>query len=131
MNLKIIPGFFFFAWCLSAKAQNEDSLDAERLAKMVSLSEVLIRTDLNVARFINQVKNDTTFYKAFRNLHLLGFTAWNDIRVKDKKGTIKASLQSKTKQLRSKGCRTMQVLDENSSGNFYNSDSGYNCYTAE
>jgi hypothetical protein len=131
MNLKIIPGFFFFALSLSAAAQKEDSLDAERLAKMVSLSEVLIRTDLNVARFINQVKNDTTFYKAFRNLHLLGFAAWNDIRVKDKKGKIKASLQSKTKQIRRNGCRSMQVLDENSTGDFYAKDSSFNYYTAE
>src|SRR5258705_8930289 len=131
MNLKIIPGVLLLALALPVRAQQEDSLDTERLVKMVSLSEVLIRTDINVTRFINQVKNDTTFYKAFRNLHRLGFTAWNDIRVKDKKGKIKASLQSKTKQTRSKGCRTMQVLDENSTGDFYNHDSSYNYYTAE
>jgi len=84
-----------------------------------------------VARFINQVKNDTTFYKAFRNLHLLGFTAWNDISVKDKKDKIKASLQSKTKQIRSHGCRSMQVLDAISTGDFYAKDSSYNYNTAE
>ena len=65
----------FIVNCFLSVAQEEDSLDDQRLAKMISLSEVIIRTDLNVARFINQVKNDTTFYKAFRNLHLLGFTA--------------------------------------------------------
>src|SRR6185436_18890850 len=115
MKMKTIPVMVFLAFSLPAPAQQqdpspqtltkEDSLDTERLAKMVNLSEVLVRTDINVARFINQVKNDTTFYKAFRNLHLLGFTAWNDISVKDKKGKIKASLQSKTKQIRSHGCR--------------------------
>ncbi|HMK25067.1 MAG TPA: hypothetical protein VK483_03490 [Chitinophagaceae bacterium] len=131
MNLKIIPGVLLLAMSLPARAQQEDSLDTERLAKMVSLSEVLIRTDINVARFIDQVKNDTTFYKAFRNLHVLGFSAWNDIRVKDKNGKIKASLQSKTKQTRHNGCRTMQVLDENSTGDFYSHDSSYNYYTAE
>jgi hypothetical protein len=129
--MKIIPGMVLLALTMSARAQQEDSLDTERLAKMVSLTEVLIRSDINVARFINQIKNDTTFYKAFRNLHLLGFTAWNDIRVKDKKGQIKASLQSKTKQTRSNGCRSMQVLDENSTGDFYTHDSGFNYYTAE
>ncbi len=118
------------AYCASAQ-ENEDSLDNQRLAKMVSLSEVIVRSDLNVARFINQVKNDTTFYKAFRNLHVLGFTSWNDIRVKDKKGRIQAALMSKTKQTRSNGCRTMEVLTENSSGDFYDSDHQYNYYTAE
>lgn len=115
----------------SAVGAASDSLDNERLAKMISLSEVVIRNNLNVARFISQVKNDTTFYKAFRNLHMLGFTAWNDIRIRDKKGRIKASLQSKTKQLRSAGCRSMQVLDENHSGDFYNEDGSFNYYTAE
>jgi hypothetical protein len=108
-----------------------DSLDNERLAKMVNLTEVVIRSNLNVARFMEQVKNDTTFYKAFRNLHLLGFTAWNDIRIRDKKGKIKASLQSKTKQQRANGCRTMQVLDETHSGDFYDNDGNYNYYTPE
>jgi hypothetical protein len=131
MNLKIITGVILLSLAIQAGAQQEDSLDNERLAKMVSLSEVVIRTDINVARFINQVKNDTTFYKAFRNLHLLGFTAWNDIRVKDKKGKIKASLESKTKQIRNQGCRTMEVLDRNCTGDFYKNDSSFNYYTAE
>ena len=81
-----------FLCSLTASAQEtEDSLDNQRLAKMVNLTEVIIRSDLNVARFINQVKNDTTFYKAFRNLHILGFTSWNDIRIRDKKGSVKAA----------------------------------------
>ena len=131
MRIRFIQVAALLVFMQPARAQQEDSLDTERLAKMINLSEVLIRTDLNVARFINQVKNDTTFYKAFRNLHLLGFTAWNDIRVKDKKGKVKASLQSKTKQIRSNGCRRMQVLDANSTGDFYDDDSSYNYYTAE
>jgi hypothetical protein len=111
--------------------QTQDSLDNERLAKMINLSEVIIRSDLNISRFIDQVKKDTSFYKAFRTLHLLGFTSWNDIRIKDKKGNLKASLQSKTKQVRSNGCRSMEVLDENTTGNFYDQNRNYNYYTAE
>lgn len=109
----------------------EDSLDSERLAKMVSLSEVVIRSDLNVARFISQVKNDTTFYKAFRSLHLLSYTSWNDIRIRDKKGKIKASLFSKTRQDRNNGCRTMEILEEKTTGNFMDGDGSYNYYTGE
>ena len=112
-------------------AAGEDSLDNERLAKMVSLTEAIIRTDLNVPRFMKQVKEDTTFYKAFKNLHLLGYTSWNDIRLKDKKGTVKASLISKTKQTRAAGCRTMEVLTEKISGNFYDDAGNYTYNTAE
>ena len=131
MRRKLIIGLFLFFFTLPVYAQQEDSLDTDRLSKMVNLSEVIIRTDLNVPRFIDHVKNDTTFYKAFRNLHLLSYTAWNDIRIKDKKGKIKASLQSKTKQLRSNGCRTMEVLDENSTGDFYDDNKNYNYQTGE
>jgi hypothetical protein len=131
MYKKIVTGVVFLVFTFHIQAQQEDSLDNERLAKMVSLSEVIIRTDLNVARFIDQVKKDTTFYKAFRNLHLLGYTAWNDIRIKDKKGNNKASLLSKTKQIRTGNCRSMEVLTEKISGNFFNDDGGYNYNTGE
>ncbi len=129
--VKTLIGLFWLLFSASVQAQKEDSLDNERLAKMVNLSEVIIRTDLNIARFIDQVKNDTTFYKAFRNLRLLGYTAWNDIRIKDKKGNNKASLLSKTKQIRKGNCRSMEVLTEKISGNFYDEDSGYNYNTGE
>jgi len=109
----------------------QDSLDNERLAKMISLSEVVVRTDINVPKFIERVKNDTTFYKAFRNLHVLAFTSLNDIRLLDKKGNQKAALQSKTRQNRSTSCRTMDVLSETTEGDFYDKNKNYNYYTAE
>ena len=126
-------GRLVFLFCLTANvlhAQN-DSLENERLAKMITLSEVIVRNGMDVNRFIQQVKNDTTFYKGFRNLHLLSFTSLNDIRIKDKKGTIQASLFSKTRQIRKGNCRSMEVLQETTTGNFYNASHNYNYYTAE
>lgn len=119
--------FFLAHFCFG----QSDSLDNERLAKMISLSEVVIRNDINVPNFIERVKNDTTFYKAFRNLRVLSFTSLNDIRLMDKKERQKASLQSKTKQNRSNGCRTMDVLSETTDGDFYDASKNYNYYTAE
>lgn len=121
-------------WCLLAlpgRAQSTDSADAERLAKMVSLSEVVMRSDLNVPSFIRRVKEDTSFYKAFRNLRVLGFTSLNDIRIMGKWGKQKASLQSRTRQQRRHGCRSMEVLEETTSGDFYDSKGNYNYYTPE
>ena len=112
-------------------AQQQDSLENERLARMINLSEVVVRTDINVPRFIDRVKKDTTFYKAFKTLHILGFSSLNEIRIVDKKGRQKASLQSKTRQNREAGCRTMEVLSETTQGDFYKSDRSYNYYTAE
>lgn len=109
----------------------QDSLDAERLARMVSLTEVVIRSDLDVASFVRRVKEDTSCYKAFRSLHLIGFSSLNDIRLMNKKGKLKASLQSRTRQNRSRRCRTMDVLEEKTTGDFYSDGRGYNYYTAQ
>lgn len=111
-------------------SQENDSLENERLAKMVTLSEVVVRTDINIPAFIDKVKKDTTFYKAFKNLRVLGFTSLNDIRIVDKKGKMKAGLQSRTRQHRSGGCRTMETVSETTQGDFYDSRQEYNYYTA-
>lgn len=112
-------------------AQDPDSLDNERMSKLITLSEVVIRTDINVPRFIDQVRNDTTFYKAFKNLRILGFTSRNDILMNDRKGKLKASLQSTTRQNRKNGCRTMDMLSEMTTGDFYDKKGEYNYYTAD
>jgi hypothetical protein len=126
-SLFLIIVIFIQSFCHA----QEDSLDNERLARMISLSEVIVRTDINIPQFIERVKNDTTFYKAFRNLRVLGFTSFNDIRIADKKEKQKAALQSKTRQNRANGCRTMDVLEETTEGDFYDNDRNYNYYTAE
>ena len=109
----------------------EDSTDVEAVRRMVNLSEVVIRSDLNVASFLSRIKNDTTFYKAFKNLRVLGFTSLNDIRMMDKKGRVAASLQSKTRQIRQDNCRTMEILEEKTTGNIYEGNHQFNYYTAE
>ena len=116
---------------LAQPAVSEDSLDKARLARTVRLSEVIIRSRLNVARFIEQVKTDTSFYKAFKNLRVLNFTSSNDIMMRDKQGRVQARLLSKTRQTRSGNCRTMEVLDEKATGSFYDRKGRYNYYTAE
>lgn len=100
-------------------------------SKIITLKTVVVDKRLNVPSFINRIKNDSSFYKAFKNLRVLGFSAINDIRMVDKSGGLKASLHSKTKQLRSANCRTMQTIEENTTGDFYDNDHDYNYYTAQ
>jgi hypothetical protein len=97
----------------------------------ITLSEIVVNKKLDVASFIQRVKNDTTFYKAFRNLRVLGYKAVNDIRMLDKNGKIKASLHSTTRQIRKGNCRSMEVLDQNTSGNIFDSQGNFNYYTAQ
>src|SRR5262245_64235459 len=101
-----MKGFLFFAFLFLtelALSQNEDSLDNARLSQMIQLSEVVVRNKLDVNSFIQRVKSDTTFYKAFKNLRILNFTSMNDIRMRNKKNVVVASLQSTTRQHVSNG----------------------------
>src|SRR5262245_38262020 len=115
MVKKLVPAFFCL-FVFNKLFSQQDSADNERLKKMVTLSEVVVRNNLDVGKFLERIKNDTTFYKAFRTLHILGFASLNDIRMMDKKGGVRASLQSKTVQHMHDGCRTMETLEEKTTG---------------
>jgi hypothetical protein len=123
----IIPVLFCVLFATIVAAQDTSMVGK----KTITLSEVVIDNKLNVPAFIHRIKNDSSFYKAFRNLRVLGFSAINDIRMMDKTGAMQAGLFSKTTQLYSNGCRSMQVLQEEASGDFYTTDHLYNYYTAQ
>jgi len=99
--------------------------------KEYTLPEVIVGNNKEYLRYLHRIKNDTTFYKAFRNLRILNFSAFNDIKMLDKKRKIKASLFSKTKQVRTNNCRKTEVLEERTTGDFYNKQHDYNYFTAE
>jgi hypothetical protein len=126
-----MPAFFCLLFSNHIAAQEKIDSTITVGKKAITLSEVVVNNKLNVPAFIERIKNDTSFYKAFRNLHILGFTAINDIRMNDADGKIKAGLQSTTKQLRSKNCRSMQIMEEQVTGDMYDANRGFNYYTAK
>jgi len=99
--------------------------------KRFTLSEVVVRNNLDYKMLLEQIKEDTTFYKAFKNLRILGFSSYNNIQMTDKQGKTIASLASKTRQNRVNGCRTMDVLEEKVTGDFYDRSGDYNYTTPE
>jgi len=123
----IMPVFCFLPFLCFSQI---DSSAIEALGKETTLSEVVIRNGFDVNKFLQRIKYDTTFYKAFRTLHILGFTSLNDIKMRDGDEKLKASLYSKTKQNRTNGCRTMNVLEEKTTGDMYKGRE-LNYYTAE
>ncbi|WEK35199.1 MAG: hypothetical protein P0Y53_22140 [Candidatus Pseudobacter hemicellulosilyticus] len=112
-----------------ALAQKDSSVTVNK--NIVTLKEVVVRSNLNVPAFIQRIEADTTFYKAFRNLKVLGYSAINDIRMLGKKEEVIASLNSKTTQHTAKGCRWMETLSEQTTGNMYTKQHRLNYYTAE
>lgn len=123
--------FIFIAFgSFTAFAQEPDT--SGFLPNMVIDEVVITNKEFKVDDFIRMVRNDTTFYKAFKTMRIVTYGAQNDIKVYDKKGkNLKASLQSETKQIYRDGCRTMRVLEENVTGDFYDKKGNYNYYTAE
>ena len=123
-----MPAFFCLIICCTGYSQDSSVMIG---SKIITLSNVVVNNKLNVPAFIERIKKDTSFYKAFRNLHILNFTAINDIRMNDADGKLKAGLHSTTKQLRSNNCRTMQILEEKITGDIYDENRQFNYYTAE
>ena len=125
----------FFSYCFilhqTLSAQKPADTTVTIGSKIITLSTVVLDNKLNVPAFIERVKNDSSFYKAFKNLRTVNFSAINDIRMNNKSGKLDASLNSHTKQIVLNGCRTMQVLDETATGNFYTDAKEYNYYTAQ
>ncbi len=131
MIQKIIPAFFCVSLITSAHAQRTGDSIVLIGKKTITLSEVVINDKLNVPAFIRRIRNDSSFYKAFRNLHILQFSAINDIRLNNSDGDPKATLHSKTMQLRNNNCRRMQTLEEQTTGDIYDADHNFNYYTTQ
>jgi hypothetical protein len=113
----------------SVAAQTYDTASIFRLP--VQLDSFVVRSGFDVRKFISRVQTDTTFYKSFRSMHFLPYTAHNNIKVADKKGGVAASLSSVTRQHVAGGCRTTTVVSEQTTGDFYKANGKYNYYTAE
>lgn len=131
--MKLLARFLLYSFlslfCSTLFAQQDTSISVGK--KIVTLKEVVVRNRLDVPGFVERVKNDTTFYKAFKNLKVLGYTALNDIRMRNKEGNEIASLQSKTEQLVKDGCRSTKTIEENVTGDIYDDDKNWNYYTGE
>ncbi|MBK8520452.1 MAG: hypothetical protein IPL54_06070 [Chitinophagaceae bacterium] len=126
-----MPAFFCLLFSISLYAQQKIDSTVTVGKKSITLSKVVVNNKLNIPAFISRIKNDTSFYKAFRNLRILSFTAINDIRMNDGNGTMKAGLRSTTKQFRNNNCRTMQTIDEQVTGDMYDENRQLNYYTAK
>ena len=94
-----------------------------------TLSDVIVRNNFDYKEVLKRIKEDTTFYKAFKTLRTIGYTSYNHIEMKDKNGVMQASLDSKTRQNHIGACRTMDVLEERVTGNLRKGDGTYNYMT--
>ena len=97
----------------------------------MTLTPVVIRKGTNVPGFIKRVEDDSTFYKAFKNLRVLNYSSINDVRMFDKKGRVESSLYSKTRQWAANGCRVTNIIEEKIAGDYYDRSGEPNYYTGQ
>ncbi len=96
-----------------------------------SLTVTATKAGFQVDDFIQMVEEDESFYLAFKNIRTLSYLAHNDIKMFDKKEYLIASYQSTIQQVSDGDCRTMEIIDEESSGKFFKKNKKYKYYTAK
>lgn len=94
-----------------------------------TLTDAIVRNNFDYKAILQRIKEDTSFYKAFRTLRTIGYSSYNYIQMRDKNDQVVATLNSKTRQNKVGGCRTMDVLEEKVSGNMKDANGEYNYTT--
>lgn len=120
--------FSFLFICLFPKAQDTTIVIDNQ---SVTLPEVMIYDNLDYITILNKIKNDTSFYKAFRNLHVIEFKAYNNITMHDKKGNISAAWNSETVQHRENGCRSTEIINQKTTGDYFDKEGDPNYITGQ
>ena len=111
-----------------APAIAQDSTVNEQGQKF-TLTDAIVRNHFDYKDILQRIKEDTSFYKAFKTLRTIGYSSYNHIEMKDKNEAVVATLNSKTKQTRKNNCRSMEVLEETTSGDLRNANGEYNYVT--
>lgn len=121
-------GIMLLMLVLNANVYAQDTTFNEGGQKF-TLSDAIVRNNFDYKAILQKIKEDTSFYKAFKTLRTIGYSSYNYIQMKDKNEKVVATLNSKTKQTRKNNCRTMEVLEEKVTGNLRDAFGNYNYVT--
>lgn len=139
-KIVILMKYYLFIFCfgilsISSVYSQADTSDFKGVAAVVFMDSFVVsakRGGFKPEEFIQYVIEDESFYHAFQNIRFLSYKADNTIDFFNKKKKLKASYKSSTQQVFDGQCRTMEVLSESTSGNFYKgSKKQYRYYTAK
>lgn len=107
--------------------------DSSLFAYPIQLDEVVIRarsSGWDLDAFMDRVRQDTSFFKAFKTMRLHPHLAEHHFLVLDEQGNAQARFHARTRQHRKEGCRTMEWLHREVEGDFFKSNGNYRYYTA-
>lgn len=124
---------FFITLKTHLSFAQKDTSEYVPISAFINLDSFVVtatRQGFDVDDFIELVREDDSFFKAFHNLRFVNTTFKNDIQLFDKKGKLKASYQSYSQQISDGRCREMQNFNENTTGNYFKRRKKYRYYTA-
>lgn len=125
MRRLFVSFLFIFFTCLVNAQDTTLNIDNGSF----TLSDAIVRNNFDYKAILQRIKEDTSFYKAFKTLRTIGYSSYNYIQMRDKNEKVIATLNSKTRQNKIGGCRTMDVLEESVSGNMKDANGEYNYTT--
>lgn len=115
----------FFPLAGTAQLTDTGSIFKEPIA----MDTVVIKSGFDINAFIRRIRTDSSFYKAFRSMHLVPYTAKNRVYVKGQRGDTIASMISTTRQHINNKCRTNSILERKVTGDYYKKNGDNNYYT--
>ena len=107
---------------------------AQDILKTIHLDSVIVvavKGGFSVEDFIYMVRQDTSFYKAFKNLHYYPYKCEGVLTVFNKSEKEKATLYKKATQYVKDKKRWMVIDEEKITGKMYDRKHEFNYYTAE
>jgi hypothetical protein len=132
MKKYILPACCLLLFAFSSNAQQIHRFNPDTVITIRIDSAVNIRShQLNAQDFIDAVVNDTSFYKAFRNMKRYNFTAENHIYTYDKKNKVDGLIYRKVKHTIVGRSHKTEYLVKRDSGNIYKKGGKYQLYTVE
>ena len=121
---------FLFLMCMSLVGHSWAQDTTLNVANQsFTLTDAIVRNNFDYKAILEKIKRDTSFYKAFKTLRTIGYSSFNHIEMYDKNQRMEASLDSRTRQNRIGGCRTMDVIEEKTFGNLRDRKGEYNYVT--
>jgi len=118
MKYFLLMAFLFFNSFIAAQDKNL-SKDIAAIVFLDSFVVTASQQGFDVADFIDIVQKDESFFLAFHNLRLQDYYSDNQVEIYDKKKEIKATYKNRIHQKVVDRCRTMDILEETITGNFF------------
>lgn len=112
--------FMVVSYWMPASVFAQDTIASE-IARIVFMDSVVVkasRQDFSVEDFIDMVRKDETFYRAFSNLRVADYFFSTHMTFFDRKNRESATYDARYHQHIKNQCRFQEKLEENIDGNF-------------